>query len=322
MDTVSNSVTTTRTTTVVAEDFAQFRTAVSESFVPLQVTSDSPDTFSGRLRNLMLDNIHVSEVTASRHTVERTPALIARGDPPYYKINLQIAGTGLLIQDNREAVLQPGDLAIYDTDRPYSLVFDDNFSVVVVMFPRHLLEVPAAVVGEMTAVRIKGDQGLGQVVAPFLAQFANNLGQFGPATSARLANTALDLVSTMVVEELDLEGSTGDPHRTLMHQIHAYIEAHLGSTDLGPASIAAAHFISTRHLHALFREQDTTVSSWIRARRLEHCRRDLVDPMQGSRPVALVAARWGFVDAAHFSRVFKATFGQSPSELRQTSRSV
>jgi len=29
-----------------------------------------------------------------------------------------------------------------------------------------------------------------------------------------------------------------------------------------------------------------------------------------------IAFRWGFTDAAHFSRVFKRAFGATPSEIR------
>ena len=105
-------------------------------------------------------------------------------------------------------------------------------------------------------------------------------------------------------------------NRALVQRIRSHIDRNLASTDLSPASIASAHFISTRHLHGLFQEQGVTVSTWIRTRRLEQCRRDLLDPMLADRPVAAIAARWGFVDAAHFSRSFKTAFGISPSEYR------
>jgi AraC-like DNA-binding protein len=32
--------------------------------------------------------------------------------------------------------------------------------------------------------------------------------------------------------------------------------------------------------------------------------------------VGAIASRWGFAEAAHFSRVFKAAFQMSPTELR------
>lgn len=302
--------------TLVARNISDFRAAVSESFVPLQVSTAGPDHFRGVIRGASVDEVHVTEVRATSHIVERTPELIARSDRSYFKLSLMLAGTGLLIQDDREAVLQAGDLAVYDTDRPYSLVFDEGFRTMVVMFPKHLLSLPPDVVGQLTAVRISGQEGLGGMVVPYLTQLAGNLDQLAGATGARLAHSTLDLVSTVFTRELGLDGVSADPHRALVQRIRSHIDRNLASTDLGPASIASAHFISTRHLHGLFQEQGVTVSTWIRTRRLEQCRRDLLDPMLADRPVAAIAARWGFVDAAHFSRAFKSAFGISPSEYR------
>lgn len=302
--------------TLVARNISEFRAAVSESFVPLQVSTSGADHFRGVIRGASVDEVHVNEVRATSHVVERTPELIARSDRSYFKLSLMLAGTGMLIQDDREAVLQPGDLAVYDTDRPYSLVFDDDFRTMVVMFPKHLISLPADMVGQLTAVRISGQGGLGGMVVPYLTQLAGNLDQLAGTTGARLAHSALDLVTTVFTRELGLDEVSADPHRALVQRIRSYIDRNLASTNLGPASIASAHFISTRHLHGLFQEQGVTVSTWIRTRRLEQCRRDLLDPMLADRPVAAVAARWGFVDAAHFSRAFKTAFGISPSEYR------
>lgn len=302
--------------TLVARNISDFRAAVSESFVPLQVSTAGPDHFRGVIRGASVDEVHVTEVRATSHVVERTPELIARSDRSYFKLSLMLAGTGLLIQDDREAVLQAGDLAVYDTDRPYSLVFDEGIRTMVVMFPKHLISLPPDVVGQLTAVRISGQEGLGGMVVPYLTQLAGNLDQLAGTTGARLAHSALDLVSTVFTRELGLDGVSADPHRALVQRIRSYIDRNLASTDLGPATIASAHFISTRHLHGLFQEQGVTVSTWIRTRRLEQCRRDLLDPMLADRPVAAIAARWGFVDAAHFSRAFKSAFGISPSEYR------
>ena len=229
--------------TLVARNISDFRAAVSESFVPLQVSTAGPDHFRGIIRGASVDEVHVTEVRATSHVVERTPELIARGDRSYFKLSLMLAGTGLLIQDDREAVLQAGDLAVYDTDRPYSLVFDEGFRTMVVMFPKHLLSLPPDVVGQLTAVRISGQEGLGGVVVPYLTQLAGNLDQLAGATGARLAHSALDLVSTVFTRELGLDGVSADPHRALVQRIRSHIDRNLASTDLGPASIASAHFI-------------------------------------------------------------------------------
>ncbi|MFT4157236.1 MAG: helix-turn-helix domain-containing protein [Microbacterium sp.] len=302
--------------TLIARNISEFRTAVTESFVPLQVSTNGPDQFRGMIRAVSVGDVHVTDVRATSHVVERTPALIARGDRSYFKLSLMLSGTGLLIQDRREAVLRPGDFAVYDTDRPYSLVFDERFRTMVMMFPKQLLSLPPELVGQLTALRISGHEGLGGIVAPYLTQLARNLDQLAGPIGVRLTHSALDLTSTVFTRELGLDEVSADPHRALVQRIHSHIDRNLTSTDLGPASIAAAHYISTRHLHALFQEQGVTVSTWIRTRRLEQCRRDLLDPMLADRPVAAIAARWAFTDAAHFSRAFKSAFGMSPSEYR------
>lgn len=303
--------------TAVARDFPAWQRLVTESFVPLDVTTDHPDQFHGQMRSRVLDEVSIVEVTAKGHTVFRTPHLISRSDRMYFKLSLQISGTGMLIQDNREAVLEPGDLAVYDTHRPYSLIFDDDFRSMVLMFPHDLIELPVDTVGQLTAVRMAGDSGLGKMISPFLVHLTANLDQLSGASGLRMAHNALDLVTTMFAAELNLgRNKSENPHRALVNKIRDFIEVHLGDPELSPAAIAAEHFISTRHLHNLFQSEGTTVAHWIRTRRLEHCRRDLRDPIHQHRPVAAIASRWGFIDAAHFSRIFRSAFGESPSNYR------
>jgi AraC-like DNA-binding protein len=54
----------------------------------------------------------------------------------------------------------------------------------------------------------------------------------------------------------------------------------------------------------------------VRLRRLDRCRRDLLDPALRDRPVSAIAARWGFGDAAAFSRAFRTAYGLPPGEFR------
>jgi AraC family transcriptional regulator, positive regulator of tynA and feaB len=92
------------------------------------------------------------------------------------------------------------------------------------------------------------------------------------------------------------------------------VKTHLQDPKLGPASIARAYAISVRALHALFEDVDASVAGLVRTERLARCLEDLQRPNGGS--VTDIAFRWGFCDAAHFSRVFKRAFGVTPSEVR------
>ncbi|MDJ0357805.1 helix-turn-helix domain-containing protein [Paenarthrobacter sp. PH39-S1] len=304
--------------TAVAHSFSAWHDLISESFVPLHVRSSDPTHFHGRLRSRLLDELSIVEVTATGHSVHRTPSLISRSDRLYFKLNLQLEGSGILVQDNREAVLLPGDLAVYDTHRPYTLAFESDFRTLVLMFPHDALDLPAGSVGGLTATRMAADQGLGRMISPFMTQLAENLEVLSGPSGHRLAHNAVDLLGTLFAAELDhRQDGTGHPHEELLGRIRRFIEVNLADPGLSPASVAAAHFISTRHLHNVFQEAGTTVAQWIRTRRLENCRRELRDPLQAHRAVSAIAARWGFLEAAHFSRIFRAAFGEPPSSYRR-----
>jgi AraC-like DNA-binding protein len=301
----------------VGDRFEFWRSRVCEAFVPLRTDVPRAGRFDGRMRAVELGAVGVTEVavTASANVVRRTPALIARSDPDYYKVGVQLRGRCLLTQDGREVSLAPGDLAIYDTTRPYTLAFAGAYRQLVLMFPRRLPHLPADAVATITATLLPVRQGVGALLSPFLVGLADRLEEFDGGGNVRLGDNILDLLVTLLAERLDVAGP-GSARRALLVRARAYVERHLDDPDLCPDDIAAAHYVSTRYLHKLFREEGTTVSAWIRQRRLEHCRRDLRDPLQLGRPVSAVAARWGFVDAAHFSRLFKAAYGASPREYR------
>ncbi|GAA1124630.1 helix-turn-helix domain-containing protein [Citricoccus alkalitolerans] len=300
-----------------AADFVRWRRLISDSFVPLEAEQARPRRFSGLLAGRHLRELAMMQVTAGPHSVIRTPELIGRSGPGYYKLNLQVSGHGLLVQDGRETLLQPGDLAIYDTERPYSLSFDDDFSTLVLMFPRQLTGLSADDVRELTATTMGAGHRLGQAVAPFITQIGAMLPTLDGPIGHRLALNVVDLLATVLADELySRPGAEGTQQARLLRRVHHFIESQLANPDLGPEMIAAAHYLSTRALHQLFARTDRTVARWIRERRLEQCRRDLQDPLHRDTPVGAIGARWGLADPAHFSRLFRAEFGQSPAQFR------
>ena len=300
------------------DDLGAFRKMVASSFVPLRVSTEDTGRFSARMVSADADDVVFTEVVARPHLVERTPETIADGGSGYYKVSLLLSGSSILVQDGREVIMRPGDLSVYDTSRPYSLLFGEEFRNLIMMFPKDRVDLPIPFTEQLTAVSLgREHSGLAPVVTAFLSQFPAQLTSLDGRVRSKLAHTSLDLVGTLFSSILDADPAQRDPHQLLLQKIMSHVESHLGDAELSPSTIAAAHYISTRHLHSLFREADTTVSTWIRERRLERCRADLLDPVLQDRTVSTIAARWGFTDAAHFSRVFKAAFNASPSELRR-----
>jgi hypothetical protein len=118
--------------------------AVTRSFVPLITHAprgDAAERFRGRLSAQQLGGARASIVAGSSIGVARTPREIARENPGYIKVGVQLGGSGVITQDGRDAVLRAGDFAVYDTTRPYALRFDEPFRMFVLMFPIEALHV-------------------------------------------------------------------------------------------------------------------------------------------------------------------------------------
>ncbi|MCU4299053.1 helix-turn-helix domain-containing protein [Brevibacterium permense] len=300
-----------------ANSIPEFRDIVSRSFVPLTVSGASDRPFAAQVSTSSADRAVFTTLKTQPHLVERTPTTIAAGGSGYFKLNMLLSGSGVLVQDGREVLIRPGDLALYDTSRPYSLMFDDVVSNLVMMFPKDQLSLPATVVEQLTAVSLGGDSALGSIVTKLLEQIPSTITALPLHTRRQVAQSGLELLEALLSTTLGTDSGTPDPRQSQLETVYRFIDANLAD-DLTPSSIAAAHFMSTRHLHDLFTDTDTTVSALIRDKRLERCRSDILDPALFSRTIASLAAANGFPDPAHFSRVFRARFGTSPSELRQS----
>jgi AraC-like DNA-binding protein len=149
-----------------------------------------------------------------------------------------------------------------------------------------------------------------------------HLDDYGAAGGARLGTTMVDLLTTALAARLDHEDELpSDSHQqALLRRVHAFIEQRLADPSLSPRMIADAHHVSVRYLYKLFETQPagTGVAAWIRERRLERSRRDLLDPALAARPVSAIASRWGLTEPAHFSRLFRAANGLPPDAYRRT----
>jgi AraC-like DNA-binding protein len=301
-----------------AEQFDSWRDAVSSAFVPLDATCRAHDAFGGELVLQHVGAVQLSQVSGGAVDVERSPGAIRRADPGYLKLGMQLRGYCLVTQDGREAPLVPGDFALYDTRRPYRLSFDSAFQMLVVMFPRELLSLRHQDLARLTARRVSGRSGVGGLVSPFLVSLAGKLRAEEVSPTFELSSAVLDVLTAALSEQLECESRVSpETHRhALMVRIKAFIDERLDDPELCTAVVASAHHISHRYLQKLFESEGTTVTEWIRHRRLVHCSRELVDPRFVSAPISTIAARWGLVDASHFSKIFRSAYGMSPREFR------
>jgi AraC-like DNA-binding protein len=314
---------------VPAADLVDFlREVMAKTWLPMECLPEKGcASYCGEFRASGMGPMQVVVIDVPPATVSRTPEHISQADPDMLKLALVRGGDSCVItQDGRQARLSAGEFAFYDTRRPYEVVVgtgrDRQVQMMTFMFPPSLLPLSRSRIRELAAVPFRAGAGLGDVTSQFLLQLARNVDHYSPAEAARLSTAALEVLATRLAHECDArDWDTPEARRhAQLTTVQAFILRHLGDTGLSPAMIAAAHHMSLRSLHQLFHNEGLTVAGWVRQRRLECCRHDLSNPALASRPVAAIAARWGFTSPGDFSRAFRAAHGLPPAEYRMFAR--
>ena len=270
------------------------------------------------MRSTSLGALQVRQVVGGEHVYVRGEPEIRAGDPGTLQVGMQLMGSSILIQDGREAVMGAGDIVLYDSSRPFSLVMDERFHSQVFLPPKDKLRRSDREIAQLTAVRICGSTGVAGVVARFLRDMAERSEELeADGAAAALCENAADLVGTLVRAELGQQWAVREPQRQLLDSALAFVEAHLRDPSLGPERVAHAVNVSVRRLHQVFAGTGRTVGDHIRDLRLAGVRRDLADPRLAGLSIARVAAAHGWQNASAFSRQFRLTEGCTPSEFRE-----
>ncbi|MBB0231615.1 helix-turn-helix domain-containing protein [Streptomyces calidiresistens] len=98
----------------------------------------------------------------------------------------------------------------------------------------------------------------------------------------------------------------------LVRSARRFADHLLADPELNPTLLARHLNVSLRTLHRAFASTGEPVAAYIRRRRLEQARRELLSPSR--RTVAEIAAHWQFADSSHFIRTFRRQYGRTPSQ--------
>ncbi|MBE1600968.1 MULTISPECIES: helix-turn-helix domain-containing protein [Streptomyces] len=231
-----------------------------------------------------------------------------------------VRGSGVpLVERMPDVSLRPGDICFYDANHPPVPDLPERCRLKVFLVPHEELGLEDDDLRRVVATPVARSSRLGTLLSPFLSELADTVVSAEPPVGEMLARNAVNLLATLATERSGRVVTDAPGTRSpMVARVLRFIDEHLADADLSPEVIAGAHHISVRYLHKLFRDEGTTVGRWIQRRRLEECRRDLVLGLRNRRTIASVAGRWGFLSATHFSRVFRAAYGMSPSEWRDT----
>jgi AraC-like DNA-binding protein len=295
------------------------------AYLPVQIRSPGNEQFGARMWGYGLGPLGLFRIVATPNTMVRDSRQIAACDPECLHLSIVFRGRISATQEGRTGVARTGDIISYDTSYPVVFEADQPYESFIVRIPRSLLGRREPEIRRQTALGISGVNGLPRAAVAFFRSLADGF-EDGTITAADTPNTVdfiLDLVRSLyAIPASAPEATRLRSHAEILLDVQSYIEAHLGDPALDPEEIARAMFVSTRYLHKLFESEGTTVCRWIRALRLERCRRDLLDAAHDDETILAIASRWGLPGPQHFSRLFRSEYGCSPRDIRREGRNA
>lgn len=98
--------------------------------------------------------------------------------------------------------------------------------------------------------------------------------------------------------------------------IKKHILSNLRDHRLSVQRVAAVQGVTTRYVQMLFEREGTTFSQFVLRERLAWTMRALSNPAASNRSISTIALDAGFGDLSYFNRVFRRTFGETPSDVR------
>lgn len=302
----------------VTDDVDVFTDMLRNCYLPFAMTGIAGDVefFSATVREQPLGQLRLVDGVVAPHAGIRARRQVGATPRDVVGVQCVLSGRELIHRDDDVVLLGPGDLLVWDSDVVGAYDMTETVRKRTLVLPRRLadallpeLHIPA------TVRTITGQQAAcARPLFELLAVLSTTL----PTMSQQASESAAALVIQMLA---DL-GGRASQHVNLGRRAAAdlstrvldYVERNLADPALRPATVAAAHFVSTRTLYSAFELRDMSLSAYVRTRRLARCYADLVTT---DDPVGDIASRWGFVSLPHFSRAFAKQYGLAPSQVRR-----
>ncbi|MEM8926330.1 MAG: helix-turn-helix domain-containing protein, partial [Actinomycetota bacterium] len=274
-----------------------WRESICAVYVELDAEPQTRESFAGSIDWTLYGPTTISRVQSDGQVVTRRTNTTSTD----CLVSLQLAGLGRVSQAGAEAVLRPGDFALYDATEPYELAFEGSFQQLVVQFPRNSLIARNVHLHSTVARSHSGRTGVGAVAMSLVRSLSDQAESIDAPTRAELGLQVIDVVaSALSATPSDAAVATLNRRRILDHVAH-----NLDDPGLSVASLARTFGVSARTLQKLFSDDGAYLSEHIRTMRLLRAAEALDDPRRAHQTITQIAHEAGFGGPTQLSRRFR-----------------
>lgn len=286
-------------------------------FGRLRVSSLDDGPLNASLDAYDVGALRMYRIEAPAHHVARDSACGELPTDEYYKLVLQVSGRGIVEQQQRRVVLQPGHWILYDPRAPYAITNTERCTLLVTQVPRSLLSglrLPGPHAGEIGSDNVAGLHG---VFGSYLRALSEQLPGLPDGVGQAVSESVMGLLGSTLAESLRRVGEPVPLPSMLKLRVRLHVLAHLSDPELSIQRIADALRCSKRYIHRVFEDDPVSLERQIWTQRLERCHAALTHESNAKRSAAEIGFAWGFRSSAHFTRLFKQHFGYTPGTCQR-----
>ena len=308
----------------VSERVPWWNQVVCDSLLDLSTSINTEGTdkrhFSGKLMKKDIGSLSLIDISfcgAQKTHVSRNLSRTRRADDEFALLITQIAGVSHGVQAGRSTCMSPGNMLLYDSRLPHNGLLEKNQSTLILRVPHNEITCRVPYLNDISMSLLDPRKMITSVVRETIlslnTQFsASDMDHDNTATDALLDTIASAALSSF----LGKDGNCSSGSAALLWRVKSFIDLHLSNSKLNSEQIASAHSVTVRYLNLLFAREDSSITRWIRKRRLEKCAETLSSPRHMNRNVNDVAYKCGFNNLSYFYSHFKQHYGCTPLEYR------
>lgn len=294
--------------------FEAWRHALSRTHLDWDLKSGGHMPFHAETRQRVLDGISVIECICDPCEGSRRKSELRRSDDAYFGVLFELSGHEIIRQGDREAGLAAGDFVLWDSEREMDFRVTSRLHKLTLLIPKQRAKRLEWDIERFAGTVVKNSTAVSGISAEALSRLARDFTRIGDHEAEAVMQPILSLLmATLTTRQTPPDVSTA--HRDHFSEFCRFIRNNLEDSRLDPTTVAEAHGVSLRYLHSVFAQNNDSCCNFMRRERLRRCHADLSRP-HCRDTITEIAFRWGFNDAAHFSRAFKAEFGVAPKSLR------
>ena len=223
---------------------------ICNTYVQLECEAIRSDRFAGSIKSQSMPGLDLSMVASGAQKVLRTPQQIARANDDYFLVSIQTRGNGVLRQDGRDALLSPGDFALYDSTRAYELQFEGDFQQIVLKLPGEQLRNAVRDTEKLTATTVCGRAGAGHLMIGMIKTLWDDVDALESASAVAVASGVLNILvaglQTLPASKRRSVSSLTSYHLT---RVKGEIDSRLRDPGLVMGDVARDLGISVGHIH-------------------------------------------------------------------------